>query len=59
MARMAMARRCFLQTDTKGHGVRAIAQGAHCDGCEPSPAPARVGAPRRQIIQEAGESQRA
>ena len=51
----AMARRGFLQTDTKDPGMRAIDQGARCDGCEPSPTTERVETLQRQIIREGGE----
>ena len=49
-----MACRGRLQTDTKDPGVRANAQGAHCDGCEPSPATERAATIQRQIIREGG-----
>ena len=48
----AMARRDFLQTDAKGHGMRAIYQGTHCDRFKPSPTTERVEAMRRQIIRD-------
>ena len=50
MERKAMAFRGFLQTDTKGPGMRGIAQGATCDGCDPSPPTERAEATHRQII---------
>ena len=46
----AIARRGFPQADTMDPGMRAIAQGARCDGCEPSPTTERVEATQRQII---------
>ena len=54
MACKAMARRGFLQADTKDHGAHANAKRAHCGGCDPSPATDRAETTQRQIIRDVG-----